>query len=283
MSCCTGCVAQWLGTVGSTVFWDALIAHVIVHQAEIRGIGVYTSVELFNEIVDLHFDSSNDISDLGKIQIARAVGVAIVKQGSMYPTMELLLRHSIQYFDLAQIVPGGLDEADLGSLNRFKEELPHLSRREQQLAASVHLLAMLLDGTLSLLEILEFEEIYSQPEEREIDFGGGAGDGDSFADAAGPPNLIVRGDDDLVPRMLHLSYLYRKRDYVTAGDLWHAIAGNSQFSNGEAEYPFWRNCCGYGINLTKCRLVKNGQKQLKPWGLRRYGEELWNLLTFKLV
>ena len=70
--------------VGGTVFWDSLIAHCIVHQAEIRGIGVYTSVELFNEVLDLHFDSAKDISPLGKIQIARAIGVAIVKQGSMY-------------------------------------------------------------------------------------------------------------------------------------------------------------------------------------------------------
>lgn len=36
------------------------------------------------------------VSDSAKVQLTRAVGVAIVKNGSMYPTMELLLRHSIQ-------------------------------------------------------------------------------------------------------------------------------------------------------------------------------------------
>ena len=43
----------------------------------------------------------------------RAVGVAIVKHGSMYPTMELLLRHTIQYLGLrgkkCVSMPGVLD------------------------------------------------------------------------------------------------------------------------------------------------------------------------------
>ena len=43
-----------------------------------------------------HYKSAADISDLGKVQIARACGVAIVTNGNMYPTMELLLRHAIQ-------------------------------------------------------------------------------------------------------------------------------------------------------------------------------------------
>ena len=34
---------------------------------------------------------------LWKLQCVRAVGVAIVLQGSMHPAMELLLRHAIQY------------------------------------------------------------------------------------------------------------------------------------------------------------------------------------------
>ncbi len=284
----------WIGSyspVVASIFWDALIGSVIMDQVENRAFGVVAGTELFNELLESFSLGEDDVTQAaeqkpvlsreGRVQVVRAIGSAIVENGTMYPTMELLLRHAIQYFDLAQIVPGGLDQADLGSLNRFKEELPHLSRREQQLVASAHLLAMLLDGTLSLPEILAFEDIYSQPEEREVEFGGSGLD-DGSADAAGPPNLIVQRDD-LVPRMLHLSYLYRRRDYVTAGDLGHAIAGNSQFSQGEVEYPFWRNCCGYGINLTKCRLVNNGQKHLKPWRLRRYGEELWNVLTFKLV
>lgn len=141
--------------MGSTVFWDALIAHVIIHQAEVRGIGVYTSVELFNEIVDLHFDSAKDISPLAKIQIARGVGVAIVKQGSMYPTMELLLRHTIQYLGLRgkSIVasPGVLDSEDdfimdLGGIDPEDPDAAGLTKEEQTVVLSVHLMALMLDG-----------------------------------------------------------------------------------------------------------------------------------------
>ena len=47
-------------------------------------------------MVSKHYKSAAEISDLGKVQIARACGVAIVTNGNMYPTMELLLRHAQQ-------------------------------------------------------------------------------------------------------------------------------------------------------------------------------------------
>ena len=82
----------------------------------------------------------------------------------------------------------------------------------------------------------------------------------------------------------------------------------------ELEFPFWRNCCGIGVDLVKCRLcvhatlphhphrrtqppavrssagggwccgcrIKN-KKELKPWPLRRYLEEIYNQLTYRLV
>ena len=74
-------------------------------------------MELFNDVMDSHYNDSSEISDAGKLQIARAIGVSIVKNGSMYPTLELLLRHAIQYLGLrgtmAVANPGVLDsEAD---------------------------------------------------------------------------------------------------------------------------------------------------------------------------
>ena len=57
--------------------------------------------------------------------------------------------------------------------------------------------------------------------------------------------------------MLQLSYLYRTRKFITAADLAHAIDGES--TQRELEYPIWRNFCGYGVDLIKCRLIKNGQ------------------------
>merc|ERR1712167_216062 len=69
-----------------------------------------------NEVVSKHYKSAAEISDLGKVQIARACGVAIVTNGNMYPTMELLLRHAIQYLGIAgkKLVtePGVLDNVE---------------------------------------------------------------------------------------------------------------------------------------------------------------------------
>ena len=99
----------WLGTTLCSVVWDAFIGHCIINQAQLRGIGVYASAELFNEVLENHFKSlpilaseaakgetkgsrrrSNTgpdplrLSSCCRVQIARAVGVAIVLQGSMY-------------------------------------------------------------------------------------------------------------------------------------------------------------------------------------------------------
>jgi hypothetical protein len=71
----------WLGMVSATILWDALIAHCILLQAQIRGFGIFTSCEVFNEIVDLHYKDADEISLLGKTQIARACGIAIVQKG----------------------------------------------------------------------------------------------------------------------------------------------------------------------------------------------------------
>ena len=97
----------WLGMVLSAVIWDALTCHNLMVQARIRGFGVYASVELFNEIMDESYDSAgrgevnaDSLSPLAKLQIARAVGVAIVVHGSLHPSMELLLRHSLQFLGL---------------------------------------------------------------------------------------------------------------------------------------------------------------------------------------
>jgi hypothetical protein len=343
----------WIGSyapVVASMFWDALIGSVIMDQVENRAHGVTSGTELLNELLDeftvCHEDEDEAaeadlgyadatpqqqtgaggqgkkpvLSTLAKISVVRAIGVAIVENGTMYPPMELLLRHAIQYFDLASLVR--VESAELDSVDRLKHELPMLPLREQQLVACVHLLTMLLDGTLSIDEASLIEEIYAQPEEREREFGGGGGGGgeglithsnpshgsgsgsssssspqrasisgnvQAHDSAAGPPNL-VNNLQDLVPRMLHLSYRYRKRQFITADDLAHTIGGadrdidpSSAGSTGrEIEYPFWRNCCGYGVNVFKCQLFKV-DKPLKPWSFRRYGEELWNVMTFKLV
>ena len=164
----------WLGTVLATVFWDGLIAHVIINQAQLRGIGVYTSVEVFNELMDTFFPDKGGgvdaISTFAKIQICRAVGVAIIKHGSMFPTMELLLRHAIQYLGLRgkRVVceAGTLDNEDaflrglvpdqeLSSLARdgMQKTYKGLTQDEVRVALCVLLLSFVLDGDLGTTEM----------------------------------------------------------------------------------------------------------------------------------
>jgi hypothetical protein len=100
----------WLASHAPTVasiFWDLVIGTVIMDQVERRAHGVIAGTEVFNELLST-FDgagvtraSRHKLSLLGKIQVVRAIGVAIVAHGSMYPTMELLLRHAIQYLPAA--------------------------------------------------------------------------------------------------------------------------------------------------------------------------------------
>jgi Ca2+-binding EF-hand superfamily protein len=179
----------WVGTCLATTLWDGLIAHVIINQAELRGFGVYTSVEVFNEILDVFFPNGVDqpsscggvefLSAFGKIQICRAVGAAIVKHGAMYPSMELLLRHAIQYLGLRGkrvvcepgtldniqgfiigLFPGSKREKDKGAhfmefLGEDWEAIDHdgLSHDEVRVALCVHLLSFILDGDLSSSEM----------------------------------------------------------------------------------------------------------------------------------
>ena len=94
----------WLGMVVSTVAWDGYTAHSLMVQARIRGFGVYASVELFNDIVDTAYPECTNVaasmSSFAKVQVARAIGVAIVIHGSLHPSMELLLRHALQFLGL---------------------------------------------------------------------------------------------------------------------------------------------------------------------------------------
>ena len=144
-------------------------------QAQIRGFGIYTCVEIFNDVLqeveqqaakdmsgEIATESTPDtgqarrlISEEGKIQIARAIGVGIVKNGSMYPTMELHLRHAIAYLKLGgkqcTQQPGILDnETDLIHWVSAESGLP---ARERTAALCIYLLNCCLDGDMGLLQM----------------------------------------------------------------------------------------------------------------------------------
>lgn len=120
----------WLGMVVSTVTWDGYTCHSLMVQARIRGFGVYASVELFNDIMDEAYPENTNVaaamSSFAKIQVARAIGVAIVIHGSLHPSMELLLRHSLQFLGLVgtRVVAetGILDNRDAFLQDLFSEK-----------------------------------------------------------------------------------------------------------------------------------------------------------------
>jgi adenylate kinase family enzyme/Ca2+-binding EF-hand superfamily protein len=212
----------WLGTVLCSALWDSLVAHVIINQAEVRGIGVYTSVELFNDVVALHFQSEKEISDRGRINMVRAVGVAIVKQGSMYCTMELLLRHTIQYLGLRGRAvlskPGTLDnEFD------FVDDLREggLTKDEQVVVLSIHLLAHMLDGTLNRTERRCWR---------------------AAVDAVNDD--IAQYYDD---RLTYLCWRFRNYHYITAQDLHDCFRPEA-----EIEYHSDHKCSEAWYNFTAC-------------------------------
>eukprot|EP01052_Picozoa_sp_SAG31_P035787 SAG31_NODE_4365_length_3307_cov_10.960723_1_plen_347_part_00 len=122
MFCVPVDISTWLISHAATVsscFFDVTVTTIILDQVELRASGIVTSVELFNDLCDRFLQRSEEglpvISNVGKLQVVRAIGVAICKAGNMYPPMELLLRHSIQYFDLPQSMAksSGFDDSDL--------------------------------------------------------------------------------------------------------------------------------------------------------------------------
>lgn len=143
-------IKPWL-SMPADIFWNCMTAHIIMKQAQIRGVGVATVHEVFNDIMAATNFAPEDMRDLFKIQLIRAVGVAIVKHGNMYPTMEILLRHSVQWLGMkssSQVSqPNVLD-----NMTKFLEDMPMLTAVEQTAVLSVHLLTLCIDGSISKKE-----------------------------------------------------------------------------------------------------------------------------------
>lgn len=77
----------------SACFWDTMIAIVIMQRVVMTANGVVTGTEVFNDLMD---ELPRPMSKLGQLMVLRAIGVAVVLEGTMLPTMELLLRHAVQ-------------------------------------------------------------------------------------------------------------------------------------------------------------------------------------------
>ena len=51
-----------------------------------------TSAQIMDTFCPAYESDSSTLSDKARIQLLRAIGVAVVNRGSMFPTMEMLLR-----------------------------------------------------------------------------------------------------------------------------------------------------------------------------------------------
>ena len=164
--------ATWIkpfsGTMLATALWDAMMCHTIMKNAEFRAFGVTTCVEVFNEIIDTFIpEYEADPHALPyevRVQLLRAIGVAIVKHGSMFPTMELLLRHAVNYLHMkkskAVTHAGVIDSEDL-----FMLDMEGLTLDHHRAVLCVHMLTYVLDGSVSLSELGLWGRVLKRVEE----------------------------------------------------------------------------------------------------------------------
>lgn len=140
-----------------------------MEEVELTAMGVATAPEVFNEVMERFgryeqhpqtpeaavmaakvkdgLENVRKLSPLAELQVVRAIAVAIVLEGSMHPTMELLLRHAIQYFGMKG-KPVLAEPRNLDSVPRFLSDMAKLSPDEQLVVMCIHLLTMMLDGEM---------------------------------------------------------------------------------------------------------------------------------------
>lgn len=158
----------WTGPCLAAMMWDAMLCHKIMKGAEVQAIGVTTSVEVFNEVMDtfcpMFEDDPSSLSEKARVQILRAIGVAIVKHGSMFPTMELLLRHAVNYLDMKKhkaVTEGGIIDDEDGLMKDFA----NISLDEARTVLCVHMLCYVLDGSIGVTETSMWKALLARVEE----------------------------------------------------------------------------------------------------------------------
>ncbi len=109
-------------------------------------------------------EDPKSLSTNARIQILRAIGVAIVRHGSMFPTMELLLRHAVGYLDMKKhkaVTQGGIIDNQTALLQDF--ELITLD--ESRAVLCTHMLCYVLDGSIGLGETKLWHQMLDRVEE----------------------------------------------------------------------------------------------------------------------
>lgn len=152
-------VKPWM-SMPADMFWCAITAHVVIKQAQIRGIGVATVHEVFNEVMSMSGIPQAEMRDIFKLQLTRAIGVAIVKHGHMYPSMELILRHAVQWLGM-KASPAVQRPGELDSEEKFLADMTNLTEAEMVTVLSIHLLTSILDGDLNSEEHELLERVFN--------------------------------------------------------------------------------------------------------------------------
>lgn len=102
-----------------------------------------TAVECFNEVMDtfcpLFENDPLSLSETARVQILRAIGVAIVKHGSMFPTMEILLRHAVDYLSMKSS-PAVRYGGTIDNAKAFVEDFAAITLDESRAVLCIHML-----------------------------------------------------------------------------------------------------------------------------------------------
>lgn len=130
----------------ATMLWNGITAHIVLRQAELRATGVAIVHEMFTQI--MRSADTMQLSSAFKVELLRAIGVAIVKQGNMHPTMEQLLRHAVSYLGMKGH-PACHTEGVLDSVENFIDGLLKLRPAEQKAVLAVHVLAICVSGDVT--------------------------------------------------------------------------------------------------------------------------------------
>ena len=109
-------------------------------------------MQIFDTYCPSYEAKPDAMSQICRIQILRAIGVSIVRSGDMFPTIELLLRHAINYFDMKKssaVRTGGVIDSE----DDFIADMRQISQDERRAVLSVHMLCYVLDGSISSNEL----------------------------------------------------------------------------------------------------------------------------------
>lgn len=148
-----GCYPFWLfpPLPSGTVFF----AHLAISEAKIRGVGVTTAIEVFDQIVDPLLSTEHKEKKEVDVFVdaVRAVAVVIVCNKRFYSSKEVLLRHAVTHMNLDEQARGEDSFAlRLGDIDLLLQQLLTLSSERQSAVLQVLCLAVILDGSVSSAE-----------------------------------------------------------------------------------------------------------------------------------